>query len=132
MGSKRLLAVLMLALATAGWGVSFPTVKALTLLQEPFLPASGSWFPACLTLAIRFGVASILMGLVCARSLRRLTVLEVEEGVGLGLLTSVGLILQMDGLAHTSASTSAFLTQFYCLLIPLWVAWRERRCREVV
>jgi drug/metabolite transporter (DMT)-like permease len=128
MGSKRLWAVLMLALATAGWGLSFPTVKALTLMQEPLLPASGSWFPACLTLAIRFGAAALLMGLVCARDLRRLTALEIEEGVGLGVLTSLGLIFQMDGLAHTSASTSAFLTQFYCLLIPLWVAWRERRC----
>jgi drug/metabolite transporter (DMT)-like permease len=30
-------------------------------------------------------------------------------------------------MAYTSASTSAFLTQCYCLLIPLWVAWHERR-----
>jgi hypothetical protein len=29
-------------------------------------------------------------------------------------------MLQADGLAHTSASTSAFLTQAYCILLPLW------------
>jgi drug/metabolite transporter (DMT)-like permease len=37
------------------------------------------------------------------------------------------MLLQGDGLQFTSASTSAFLTQFYALLIPLWLAWRTRR-----
>jgi drug/metabolite transporter (DMT)-like permease len=33
----------------------------------------------------------------------------------------------MDGLAYTSASTSAFLTQGYCMIIPVWVALANRR-----
>jgi drug/metabolite transporter (DMT)-like permease len=33
----------------------------------------------------------------------------------------------MDALAHTSASVSAFLTQTYCLVLPWWVAARDRR-----
>jgi drug/metabolite transporter (DMT)-like permease len=33
----------------------------------------------------------------------------------------------MDGVTYTSASTSAFLTQCYCIFIPLVVALRERR-----
>jgi drug/metabolite transporter (DMT)-like permease len=45
----------------------------------------------------------------------------------LGVFAVAGLIFQMDGLAYTAASTSAFLTQFYCLTIPLWLAVRERR-----
>jgi drug/metabolite transporter (DMT)-like permease len=65
--------------------------------------------------------------LISARTLPQITWLETWEGLGLGFFASAGLIFQMDGLAYTSASTSAFLTQFYCLLIPLWVAWRERR-----
>jgi len=56
-----------------------------------------------------------------------LTRREIKEGMGLGLFAAIGLLLQMDGLAYTSASTSAFLTQFYCVLIPLIVACRERR-----
>jgi drug/metabolite transporter (DMT)-like permease len=39
----------------------------------------------------------------------------------------LGIVFQMDGLAYTRASTSAFLTQFYCLLIPIWAAWRQRQ-----
>src|SRR5439155_26219032 len=32
----------------------------------------------------------------------------------------------VDRMAFTSASTSAFLTQCYCLFIPVWVAARDR------
>jgi drug/metabolite transporter (DMT)-like permease len=46
--------------------------------------------------------------------------------LGLGLFGGVGILLQIDGMAYTSASTSAFLTQCYCLWIPLWVAWRGK------
>jgi drug/metabolite transporter (DMT)-like permease len=33
----------------------------------------------------------------------------------------------MDGLAYTAASTSAFLTQGYCIFIPCWVVLLNRR-----
>jgi len=49
------------------------------------------------------------------------------ERIGLGIFAGGGILLQVDGMAYTSASTSAFLTQCYCVIIPLWVAWRERR-----
>ena len=57
--------------------------------------------------------------------------MQLAQGLGLGFFGGVGILLQMDGLAHTPASTSAFLTQFYCLLIPLWVAWRHRAAPKI-
>jgi len=75
----------------------------------------------------RFAIAALVMLVWCWPTVRRLSRLELEEGVGLGLFASVGLILQMDGLAYTEASTSAFLTQCYCLFIPLWLGLVERR-----
>lgn len=123
---KRLRAAQMLVLANACWALSFPIMKALNFLQAPLLPGSSSWFIASMTIAIRFGLAALIMLMVCAKSLRQITRLELWEGIGLGVFASAGLIFQMDGLAYTSASTSAFLTQFYCLLIPLIMAVRER------
>lgn len=119
----------MLILANAFWALSFPTVKALLLVQQQSIPESpaATWFLTAVTLTYRFGLAAVVMMFICAGTIRRLTRLEVWEGLGLGIFASAGLILQMDGLAHTLASTSAFLTQFYCLLIPLIVAVRERR-----
>jgi drug/metabolite transporter (DMT)-like permease len=37
------------------------------------------------------------------------------------------LLLQNDGLQFTAASTSAFLTQFYAIMIPVYLAMRARR-----
>lgn len=124
--SKSLRALQMLVLANACWALSFPTMKALALWQQPLLPTSSSWFIAATTISIRFALAALVMLALCAPTLRKLTRLEIWEGAGLGAFGSVGLIFQMDGLAYTSASTSAFLTQFYCLIIPLIIAWRER------
>lgn len=117
----------MLVLATAFWGVSFPVMKALGMVQQPLVPEAGSWFIASLALVYRFGAAALLLLLVCGRTLRELSRRELEEGVGLGGFAAGGLLLQMDGLAHTAASTSAFLTQFYCVILPLWAALVERR-----
>jgi len=124
---KRLRAAQMLVLANACWALSFPIMKALNFLQAPLLPGSSSWFIASMTISVRFGLAAVIMLALCAKTLRRMTALEVWEGLGLGVFACAGLIFQMDGLAYTSASTSAFLTQFYCLLIPLIVAFRDRR-----
>ena len=117
----------MLVVGNACWALSFPTMKAMAFLQQPLLPQSSSWFIASMTLIVRFSLAALVMLIVCWPTLRKLTRLEVWEGVGLGVFASAGLIFQMDGLAYTSASTSAFLTQFYCLIIPLIVAFQNRR-----
>jgi drug/metabolite transporter (DMT)-like permease len=52
---------------------------------------------------------------------------ELLHGAGMGFFGGVGMLLQMDALAHTAASTSAFLTQMYVLVIPLWFAVKLRR-----
>ena len=121
-----------LFIATGFWGLSFPFIKSIWLLQERLVPDASSIFFAALTAGVRFGVAGIIIALFAARTLRHLTRLELTQGLGLGLFGGVGILLQMDGLAHTPASTSAFLTQFYCLLIPLWVAWRQRAAPKLI
>jgi drug/metabolite transporter (DMT)-like permease len=124
---QRLKATQMLILATALWGLSFPIMKALTMTQADLLPGRSSWFFASLCIVYRFGAAALIMAVVCAGTLSRMTRLELSHGLGLGLFGGVGILLQMDGLAHTAASTSAFLTQCYCLILPLWVAARDRQ-----
>ncbi len=124
---QRRRAVQMLVLANAGWALSFPVVKALLLVQDTLLPGASSWFLSSLTVAYRFGLAAVAMLVICLPTLRRITWLELWEGAVLGVVSAAGLVFQMDGLAYTSASTSAFLTQFYCLIIPVVVAARERQ-----
>src|SRR5438445_3349134 len=99
----------MFSLASVFWGLSFPATKALALAQRTLLPASDSWFIASLLIVYRFALATLVMLLLSARTLKALTRLELEQGLGLGLFGGAGILLQVDGLAYTPASTSAFL-----------------------
>ena len=117
----------LLVLATFLWGMSFPTMKSLGMLEQQQMPSEGSWFATSLTVLLRFGGAGLIMLPFTLRSIRQFTWLEISEGLGLGVFGGIGLIFQMDGLAYTSASTSAFLTQAYCVIIPVWTAlWHKR------
>jgi drug/metabolite transporter (DMT)-like permease len=124
--SRHVRACFWLLVATAIWGTSFPLIKSIWLVQEKLVPSPPDFFLAALASVARFGIAGVLIALFSFRSLRQLSRNEIHQGVGLGVFGGLGILFQMDALAHTSASTSAFLTQFYCLLIPLWVAVRQR------
>lgn len=102
-------------------------MKALALTQQNLLPQSGSWFFTSLSVLYRFGLAGILLLPFGWRQLRTLRKLEVEQGMFIALFGGVGILFQMDGLAYTSASTSAFLTQGYCVFLPIWLALAHRQ-----
>lgn len=120
-------AVLMLLLANFLWGISFPTIKALGLLQEALVPGASHWFVTCMTVAPRFLFATLVLLVLQARRLGDTTRSELRQGLLLGFFASGGMFLQNDGLQFTAASTSAFLTQLYAILIPVWLALRRRR-----
>ncbi len=123
----RTRAIQILILATGLWGLSFPATKALQSTQQQLLEEPSTWFLAAILTVYRFGLAAIVLLVISARTLRKMTRLELEQGLGLGLFGGAGILLQVDGLAHTAASTSAFLTQGTCLFIPLWLALRHWR-----
>ena len=125
--SVRARAILMLLLANLLWGLSFPLVKATGLLQAELLPGAGPWFLAVCTVAPRFLLATLVLLAFRPGVLRGATAAEWRQGLILGLSGAAGMLLQTDALQYTAASTSAFLTQFYALLIPAWLAWRVRR-----
>jgi drug/metabolite transporter (DMT)-like permease len=117
--------VLLLILACALWGVSFPVIKALDLeqsaragdLSKPFLAA---WLQMA-----RFGLAAAIMAPFMLRM--RPTRSELAQGAWLALWGGLGMALQAWGLGKTEASTSAFLTQAYCVILPLIECLRRRR-----
>jgi len=121
-------ACLALLLATVIWALSFPFIKTVLQIQQGLAPEGGSWFWAALLVMMRFGLAGLVLLAWCGRTLRTTTRSEVWQGCGLGVFGGLGLLLQVDGLAYTEASTSAFITQLYVILIPLWDAlWHRRR-----
>jgi len=120
-------AIWMLLLANLLWGVSFPVIKSLALLQAQLVPGSSTWFITACTLLPRFTLGAVLLGAGCAGALRTLRRSEWRQSLGLGVFAFVGMMLQNDGLQYIAASTSAFLTQLYAILIPVYLALRARR-----
>ncbi|MFM2293966.1 MAG: hypothetical protein RLZZ350_379 [Verrucomicrobiota bacterium] len=116
----------MLIVATACWALSFPVMKALALTQQKLLPDVSSWFFTSLGVVVRFSFAGLLLLPFVWRELKTISRRELEHGLVLAVFGASGILFQMDGLAYTTASTSAFLTQGYCIFIPLWVALSGR------
>jgi drug/metabolite transporter (DMT)-like permease len=124
---SRSFAIGMLILATPCWALSFPVMKALALEQQKLLPDAGTWFFTALGVMIRFGAAGLLMLPLLFREGGKFSRSEIEQGILLAAFGGAGILFQMDGLAYTAASTSAFLTQGYTVFIPLWVMLTTRR-----
>lgn len=118
--------VFLLIVACALWGLSFPLVKALHLEQSARMSGASSLFLASWLQFARFGMGAVmLLPFVIGR--RRASPNEIHQGVILALWGGAGMWLQADALAYTAASTSAFLTQAYCVILPLWACMRLRR-----
>lgn len=124
---ERLRAVAWLVLACAFWGLSFPLGKALGELHGKLVPGVGSATAAVGLLAPRFILGSLVLALALRPRLQDTTRAEWRLGLGIGIFSGCGVLFQFEGMQHTTATVSAFLTQFYVVLIPLFVALRSRR-----
>jgi drug/metabolite transporter (DMT)-like permease len=117
---------LLLILACALWAVSFPLVKVLHLEQSARLGGASSLFLASWMQFARFGLGALmLVPFVLGKN--RPTPNEIRQGLVIAVWGGIGMWVQADALAYTEASTSAFLTQAYCVFLPLWACIRTRR-----
>lgn len=125
--ADRTRALWMLLLANFFWGLSFPVIKSILFLHEKLVPDAGTWFSSIYTVAPRFLLATVLVIAWRPRGFWQISGKEWKQGGVIGLFAAAGMLLQNDALQFTAASTSAFLTQFYAILIPVWLALRHRR-----
>ncbi|HEY4302231.1 MAG TPA: EamA family transporter [Candidatus Didemnitutus sp.] len=109
------------------WGLSFPLIKALDFIVRAAVPEAGTTFVTALSVAPRFLIATAILMLFARRAIVAMTAAEARQGLALGLTAGAGMYFQNDGLQFASASVSAFLTQFYAILIPAVLAVRRRR-----
>ena len=106
-----LLATLALLSVTACWGSTFFLIKDL-LDRVPVLDF----------LAVRFAIATVTVFLLFPRALGRLSSAARKQAAVLGLLYGLAQILQTEGLGHTPASVSGFITGMYVICTPLLAA----------
>jgi len=117
MPSKRLRADLALGLCALIWGATFVVIKdALSDVS------------VVVYLAIRFGLAAIVMAVIYWRSLRELTPRTVWAGAQIGFFMFGGYIFQIAGLKFTTPSKAAFITGSCVVMVPIFlVAFGRRR-----
>jgi drug/metabolite transporter (DMT)-like permease len=107
MASLRLRADLALVLCTAIWGVTFVIVK------DALADVSVLVF-----LAVRFGLASLVMVAIFWGPIRRMNLRAWWAGAQIGLAMFGGFIFQTVGLRFTTPSKAAFLTGCCVVIVP--------------
>jgi drug/metabolite transporter (DMT)-like permease len=113
---RRFLAAAALLLVAISWGATFPLAKQILQSVPPFL-----------YLALRFGIAALLVGALCAPAIMRLRGRQWLEGLLAGIALAGGYAFQTTGLRLASATVAAFLTGLSVLLVPILGTFVGRR-----
>ena len=106
--NRARLATLLLAGVTAVWGSTFFLIHDLV-----------DHVPPADFLAVRFGIAAVVMFVLFRRQTLALSRHDLRVGVVLGVLYGVAQVLQTTGLQTTDASVSGFITGTYVVLTPV-------------
>ena len=116
------MALLALIAVTVVWGVTFVQVKDAVEI-----------YPLFAFLAVRYAIATGVLGLVGARRVRTLGRSGFVAGGVLGVLLGVGIGLQTAGLERTTVSSTGFITGLYVVFTPLFglLLFRTRVGAEV-
>lgn len=109
--SRQLKADLSLILVTVVWGASFP-IMSIALKSVP--PYS--------FIALRYILASIILGLIFIKKFRGFKKNMIIPGILVGLSLGFGCILQALGLMYTTSSKSGFITGLNVVLVPIFLA----------
>ncbi len=115
--NRKVKAEIALAVCSLLWGATFVVVR--DALQH---------VSVLLFLAVRFGLAAVLMAMFRPSALRGLKREEWVAGAALGFFMFGGYAFQTAGLQYTTPAKSAFVTGSSVVLVPLLLGifWRRR------
>ncbi|MFI5731442.1 DMT family transporter [Kribbella sp. NPDC051587] len=109
--NRSRLAVLALLSVAAAWGSTFFLTKDLLTRMD-----------VADYLALRFLIASVALLLIHPPAIARLSRLDRGRAVALGITYGIAQLVQTEGLRHTPASVSGFVTGMYVVFTPLLAA----------
>ncbi|NLL39824.1 MAG: DMT family transporter [Clostridiales bacterium] len=107
MKRQRALGSLSLIVATLIWGSTFVLMKDTV-----------ESIPTFYLLAIRFTSAAVLLAAFGFKSLKKLNLKYIINGVILGVLLLAAYVFQTFGLKVSTPGKNAFLTTVYCIIVP--------------
>ncbi|MFU0833418.1 MAG: EamA family transporter [Oscillospiraceae bacterium] len=115
--SRSIAAELGIVLVTMIWGSSFVVVKNAT-----------DTVPPATMIAVRFGIAAILLSFLFFKRLKKLSKSYMKFGLLIGLENFLAFELQTVGVQYTTAGNNAFLTAVYCVIVPFlyWAIKKQK------
>lgn len=117
----QIMADLALIFVTAVWGATFVSVKeAITHIMPYYF------------LAIRFGLATIILLIITNRRLKKITWPVLGKGILIGLMLFAGYTFQTIGLQYTSASNAGFITGLSVVLVPVFMAVTTKKLPSLI
>lgn len=105
----------LLVFCAALWGLGFVAMKE-----------GLSTYPTLWLLFLRFGGASLLMGVFFFRRIMHASMRDLLNGAIIGTFLFLGMALQTWGLNYTTAGKQAFLTASYVIMVPI-ILWSVQR-----
>lgn len=114
--NKQFKADMALLFVTFGWGMSFMLTKYSLLHLQAFN-----------LLATRFLAAFIIASVIFIKKMIKIDKKTILYGMGIGFVLFVSYAFQTVGLYYTTASKSAFITGFAVVLVPLMLAFINKK-----
>lgn len=120
---KKYLAITGLVTVTIIWGGGFVASDMALESLRPFQ-----------IMAIRFLMASVLMGAASIRELKGINFKELQAGILMGTALFVGFAFQIVGLQYTTPSKNAFLTALNVVMVPFisFILLRKKISRKSI
>lgn len=120
---KKYLAITGLVTVTIIWGGGFVASDMALESLRPFQ-----------IMAIRFLMASALMGAASIRELKGINFKELQAGILMGTALFVGFAFQIVGLQYTTPSKNAFLTALNVVMVPFisFILLRKKISRKSI
>lgn len=114
---KSVIADMSLLFVAIVWGGGFIAVKGALDNVTPFY-----------MMAMRFGIATILMSIIFFKKLKHITVNDIKYGGLVGTFLFLGFATQTVGMKYTTAGKNAFLTGTNVVIVPFlyWVISKKR------
>lgn len=120
MKSPQFLSILALVLATVFWGSGFVFTKHVL-----------HWVGPIHFIAIRFLIASVVIGVLLHKSIRKAPLGAFVGGGVVGLFLGAGYLFQTIGLKETTNSNAAFITGLYVVFIPFFSVMMLKKKEEL-
>lgn len=108
---KVVLSSASLALVAFAWGTSYAIIKDTLTSVTPFF-----------LMMLRFGLSTVLLGLVYNKKLLRIKRKDLQRGSVIGIFMFFSFFTLVTGIQYTTASKQSFLVGSYVLIVP-FLAW---------